>query len=413
MTRGHALVDDPVRVVVQFLEGGAASAAIDPGAAVTCLRRAADTIPLTDLCLGWNLPQALIAAVSKEAHRQGQRLWLWQPLLSGDGTFVPRADATIGRDQSPIPWPRGMAEFAFDCPVRPSGRDAALGRLEVGIDRAAWDGVLLDKIRWPSPTRDPAADLTCFCDACWREASAAGVDLEAVVRRLGRGVVGGNARIGLLREVLGIDHEEPLASFMSWRSARITETVTEAARLVQTRRGPGSQPMRVALDVFAPSLAWSVGQDIAELAPLGELTKAMVYLGTHGPAGLPYELCGLATWLADGGVADPAGVLGEMLGYSLPSHATVCDGVLAPRVFATEVERLRQLAGGGAAAGIDAVEIAAIAKLDDATLASVTRMAVSANVDPVLSWDLWAVAPQRLEIVARAIEDASTIGAVS
>jgi hypothetical protein len=413
VTRGHALVDGPVRVVAQFLEGGAASAAIDPGAAVACLRRAAEIAPLTDLCLGWNLPQALIAAVGDEARRQGQRLWLWQPLLSGDGVFVPRADATVGRDGRPIPWPREMAEFAFDCPVRRSGRDAALVRLDDAIDGADWDGVLLDKIRWPSPTRDPAADLTCFCGECRQEASSAGVDLEAVAQRLDRGAADGDARIGLLREMLGVDQGEPLASFMSWRTARITEAVAEAARLVRSRRGPGRQPMRVALDVFTPSLAQLVGQDIGELAPLGELTKAMMYLGTHGPAGLPYELCGLTTWLADGGVEDPVGVLGDTLGYALPPHATVCDGVLSPRVFATEIERLRQLAGSGAAAGIDAVGIAAIAVLDDATLRSVTRMAVSAGVDLVLSWDLWAVAPQRLEVVARAIEDASTIGAAS
>jgi hypothetical protein len=402
-----------VRVVAQFLEGGAASAAIDPDAAVACLRRAAGIAPVSDLCLGWNLPQALIDAVGDEARRLGQRLWLWQPLLSGDGEFVPRADAAVGPRGVPIPWPRGMAEFAFDCPVRRSGLDAALARLEAAIDRGPWDGVLLDKIRWPSPTRDPAADLACFCHDCGREASSAGIDLTAVAEHLDRGAADASARTGLLRELLGITESEPLGSFMRWRARRITDAVIEAVRLAQARRTPGNAPLRVALDVFAPSLARLVGQDITALATLGELTKAMLYLGTHGPAGLPYELCALATWLAEGDMHEPAGLLSETLGITLPSPTRICEGTLELEVFATELERLSRLAGDRAGAGIDAIELPDVALLDDATLGGVVQMAVSAGVTPVLSWDLWAIPPRRLETVARAIQVASTVGAAS
>lgn len=403
MIHGSPKGDGSSRVVAQFLEGGVASAAIDPDAAIDCLQRAAAVVPLTDLCLGWNLPPALVEAVAGEAHRLGQRVWLWQPLLSGDGRYVPGADAARGPGGAPIPWPRGMAEFAFDCPVRAAGRDAALARLEAAVDGGPWDGVLLDKMRWPSPTRDPAADLACFCDACRSAAASAGIDMGAVAGRLDAGCADGAARIDLLRELLGIGRQEPLASFMSWRAERITDLVAEAARLVTTRRSPDGSPLHLALDVYSPSLAGLVGQDISELTPLGELTKAMTYLGTHGPAGLPYELCGLARWLAAGDVQDPTALLASWLGYPLPDGDRLCTGTLGPAVFERELLRLRSLAGSAAAAGVDAVDIADVGLLDDQTLGEVARIAGSTGTTVVLSWDLWAIPEGRLARVTRSL----------
>ena len=401
-----------MRVVAQFLEGGATSAAISPDRAVARLRRAGDVLPLTDICLGWNLPSPLIEAVAGEAKSRGTALWLWHPLLSGDGQYEPAEDVTLGRYGSPLPWPRGMAEFAFDCPNRGRGLERALDRLDVAIERGPWDGVFLDKIRWPSPTRDPADDLACFCDDCRSMSIDAGVDLAAVADHVTRQASNPAGRVELLAELLG-RLDGPVASFATWRCGRITHTVREAAARVSTHTTAGGEPLRLALDVFAPSLARAVGQDISSLAPLADFTKAMLYIGTNGPAGLPYELRGLLRWLDHGGVREPAARLAEMLGYPLPAAEPASGGTLGIAAFRAELTTLHDLAGESAAAGIDAVKLPGIADLDDEALAEATQLVASSGATLVLAWDLWSMPPARLAIVARALGAATSKGAAA
>jgi hypothetical protein len=305
-----------------------------------------------------------------------------------------------------------MAEFAFDCPNRGQGLDRALDRLDIAIDRGPWDGVFLDKIRWPSPTRDPADDLACFCHDCSSMSADAGVELEAVARYVELAAATPGGRIDLLAELLGCA-DGPMASFMTWRCECITRAVRVAAARVTSHTAPSGQPLRVALDVFSPSLAGAVGQDIASLAPLADFTKAMLYIGTDGPAGLPYELCGLLRWLADGGVREPAARLAEMLGYPLPTAEQVCGGVLSAAAFEAELAALRRLAGASAAAGIDAIELPGIATLDDEALAEVAHIAAASGTTLVLAWDLWSMPPARLAIVARALGAATSKGAAA
>ncbi len=80
MTFTSQLGGDPSRVIVQLLEGGAASGATSPDAAVARLRAAAERLPLTDVCLGWGLPLPLVEAVAAEADPPGgQALALASP----------------------------------------------------------------------------------------------------------------------------------------------------------------------------------------------------------------------------------------------------------------------------------------------------------------------------------------------
>ena len=165
--------------------------------------------------------------------------------------------------------------------------------------------------------------------------------------------------------------------------------------------------MRVALDVFAPALSRAVGQDIAALAPLAEFTKGMLYLGTHGPAGLPFELCRLARWLEHGGVAAPGRRLAEVLGLPLPHMDALCRGSLETGVFELQLDALRRLAGPSAAAGIDAGVIEDLAVLDDEALDSAVQAAAAARVPIVLSWDLMTIPAERLTRIGRITRSAA------
>ncbi|MDR2599305.1 MAG: putative glycoside hydrolase, partial [Oscillospiraceae bacterium] len=50
--------------------------------------------------------------------------------------------------------------------------------------------------------------------------------------------------------------------------------------------------LSVALDLFAPVLAYLVGQDIPELSKNVDFIKPMFYRITNAPAGIPFELKG-------------------------------------------------------------------------------------------------------------------------
>ena len=52
------------------------------------------------------------------------------------------------------------------------------------LGRYSFDGVFLDKFRFPSPANGLDEVLSCFCAHCRRSAAAIGLDLEAVARYL-------------------------------------------------------------------------------------------------------------------------------------------------------------------------------------------------------------------------------------
>ena len=121
-----------MRIIVQFLEGGPASAGCPPAEARRMLREAFARLPIEAVLLGWNLPPALVEACAEECRRAQADLYLWHPLLSGDGVFLPRPEwRTVGWDGTRIADPRGRDEFTFVCPNRAdvrAGSPPASGR---------------------------------------------------------------------------------------------------------------------------------------------------------------------------------------------------------------------------------------------------------------------------------------------
>src|SRR5450756_908829 len=73
------------RLIVQYLEGGPHTASFVVSEVIDRLEEALRIAPITDVCVGWQLPRAVVDAVADCLHRQTSvSLWLWHPLLSGD-----------------------------------------------------------------------------------------------------------------------------------------------------------------------------------------------------------------------------------------------------------------------------------------------------------------------------------------
>jgi hypothetical protein len=391
---------------VQYLEDGPGVAEIDPRDARARLRAAFARLPISHVLLGWNLPGAVVAACRDETARAGAQLFRWHPLLTGDGTFVPRPEwQTVGLDGEPVPGFRGLPEFTFVCPNRPAVREAVQRHLRDVVRRGGYDGVFLDRVRYPSPAADPARLLACFCDDCRRVAAAEGLDLEAVRQRIRLALAEPERTLAFVQALLGAPSHgssdpdmAPLRAFLDFRARSVTRFFEAVAGQVR------AEGLAVGLDCFSPALAHMVGQDLGALSGRCDWIKVMTYGHVFGPAGLPFELMDLVDWLiAKWGIGEPEALewLSRATRLSLPrTRVALRQRGLSPEALAAEVQRGRAAGVSPLFAGIELVEIEGVAQLDREQILADLRAFREAGADGlVLSWDLWYIPPERLDLV--------------
>jgi hypothetical protein len=394
---------------IQYLEDSPGLAARTPAEVRARLRAALDCLPISVIILGWHLPTALSRVCAEEATRAGAQVFRWHPLLTGDASLVPRPEwRTVGLAGEPVPGFRGLPEFTFICPNRPAVRDATLSHLRDAIRRGDYQGVFLDRIRYPSPTPAPDLWLACFCDDCRRAAAAEGLDLEAA-RRQTKALLAtpGNATAfvqALLDPAACAPADSDLAmlrAFLDFRARSISRFVQAAADVVHAEK------LAVGLDCFSPALTYMVGQDLGMLAPHCEWIKVMTYGHTLGPAGLPFELLDLADWLIDQQLASEAEALKWLSQAShlpLPSRrAALREEGIAPEGLAAETRRARGAGASMLLAGIELVDIPEAVRLQPAQIAADVDAFRAAGADGLaLAWDLWHIPVERLELVRTA-----------
>jgi hypothetical protein len=270
--------------------------------------------------------------------------------------------------------------------------------------------VFLDRIRYPSPSADPARLLACFCDDCRRAASGEGLDLEATGQQIEALLTTPEripAFVRALLDPLPPETSAPdlaaLRAFLDFRARSVTRLVRAAADLAH------AEGLAVGLDCFSPALAYMVGQALEALTPHCEWIKIMSYGHTLGPAGLPFELLGIADWLCSQrsvGEAEALEWLSLATRLPLPfTRAALRANGLASEALAAEVRRGRDTGVGTLLAGIELVEIEGVTRLNQAQIAADLDAFRAAGADGlVLSWDLWHIPLERLELVRSVID---------
>jgi hypothetical protein len=390
-------------LAIQYLEDGPHLAQLSPEGAAEKLRSAFARLPIDRVLIGWNLRPDVLEACAVECARAGAALYRWHPLLTGDALQPPPPDwQTIALSGSPIAGFQRMPEFTFVCPNHPAAAEAVLRRLEGALENGPYQGVFLDRIRYPSPASDPVASFGCFCANCQRAAAEEGLNLNAAAEEV----------VAALRSATGVRRaihtffrpatdpsvDSTLAALLDFRERTITRFVAQA---VEVARKHG---MAVGLDTFSPTLCRMVGQNLRTLDPLADWVKIMSYGHTFGPAGLPFELLGLADWLVERHnfrEEDALALLAEATGLPLPRHRdTLRRAGLSSTALQREAERAREAGVRVLLAGIELVEIAGVAELDEAQIRADLAAFEAAGVDGLaLSWDLWVMPLERLELV--------------
>ncbi|MCI0728458.1 MAG: hypothetical protein L0332_17305, partial [Chloroflexi bacterium] len=162
------------------------------------------------------------------------------------------------------------------------------------------------------------------------------------------------------------------------------------------------------LDCFSPTLTGMVGQELPALGAHCDWIKVMAYIRAYGPASIPFELHNLAGWLvasAGMGEAEALSWLAGAAGWSLPARSdAVRRGALSNTILTTEMERGHAARPPQLLAGLELVEMPGVAELDPTQIQADLATVAAAGVEGVvLSWDLWHMPLERLELVRHVV----------
>jgi hypothetical protein len=283
--------------------------------------------------------------------------FLWFPVLADvPGIPVPADSLTLNSDGSrgngSIGAWEGLAggeeNFLFSCPNAAGNLDSVFQTYQSLLSSLDVEGVMLDRIRFPSPAAGWESLFCCFCESCRAGFQRfAGLSLDMIRPRAGafmtrireRGPAALRAvwkAPGLLWKAAGL---EKLAAFRAWSVAGAVRRFSAHAR---------AQGLEVGLDLFSPSLAPLVGQDYETLSSLCDWIKPMTYCRAVGPAGLPLEIASLwkaLSTLHSGADASAAGdLLRDVFSWQLPGTVEeLLRSGLPDDVISSELEMIRRM----------------------------------------------------------------------
>ncbi len=355
-------------------------------------------LPISMVLLDWDLPPAVEEVVAKETALHNAKLYRWQTWLTGDShSDLPPEWATIGLEGDPIPGFENEPDFTFICPNHSAVEEFLAERLELISARGLFQGVFLDRIRFPSPAVNPAGHLGCFCSHCRRLAADAGLDLEAarlhILSLLHEN--GGAAR--LVHSLFGDSEtsDNQLEAFLNFREKSITRTVYSARKMAT------SHGLAVGLDCYSPTLARMVAQDLTALKKTCDWIKLMTYPRVFGPAGISFELHGLLSWLIHQGLSESEAIQSITIFSGLHIPHTIAElrqNGLEPEAIVHEIQCGRKMGLANLLAGIALVEVVSIHESTKEQIRA-DLLASRAADGLVLSWDLWQIPLEHLDTI--------------
>ena len=405
-----------MKVAAQLSTSHSTPDMLDHGRTLDVVKRTTSILPLDILVVGAREVPRIFEVMTGLGHWPVKEVFLWYNLLS-DIDGMEQSDLVINwqgdRSRGWGGWESSCAEvdetFRFACPNNPVVREKTLGRLRQLLGKYDFDGVFLDKLRFPSPANGLDEVLSCFCEHCHRKAAAIDLDLDAVARQLqeaadGRPIEGlgkhgkDDAWLDALTRSSSI-----LSGFLKFRRDSITELVAaahhEASQLGRT----------VSLDLFSPGLAGVVGQDYHALSKYCIWAKPMTYRLAQGPAGLRLEIPALVD-----GISETFGVDERRISEWASRHVDGFDentlqvtreSAVPLSIMSAEVSAAVQLMGGVSVYfGLELVRhpgVIDVTSKQVLEMVSVGRENGAAGV--VISWDLMHAPADLIETLASAV----------
>jgi len=302
---------------------------------------------------------------------------------------------------------KGKEDFLFLCPNDEENINKIFHRYEIKIKECGFDGIFLDRIRFPSPSNGFEALFSCFCTSCKDKFyHDFGEDLEDYRNRIK----------SLFKKLKTMDSnylescnsfseiilQEDLKKFYDFRKQSVY-------RMVKMFADKAKQMNKlVGIDLFAPSFSPLVSQDYKLLAKTCDWIKPMIYCHTSSPAGLPLELYSFLRAILE---INPALNENELMckaspltGVALPANLDklLINGI-SEYMICSEIERIKELdlpESVNIYVGLEAVKIPGLCNITEKILKKYLKSVIEADIKGIiLSWDLLKIPEENLKIV--------------
>jgi len=399
-----------IQLAIQFLEPCPRVIEYDPELVKDKLKTALDLLPISIVIIGWDIPEKFVDICRDETSKRGIKLYRWQPLLTSDGELPVIEDfRVIGLNGYPIPGFRKMPSFTFMCANHQPYREQLLEHIADVLSPGKYDGIFLDRMRFPALTQDLNTSLACFCPSCHKAAEKIFLDLNKVKAAINNMISTKSRRREFLQVIMLPASQNPLSGnssqiekFFNFRTKAITGIVNAASKVAH------SLGVEVGLDCFSPSLSCSVGQDMHALDKIGDWIKPMTYLHTFAPAGLPFEINEMHTFLGKAKkqeFTENSQFLSHTMGFPIPTDQEVLMGKgLDSIVLTREISKAKHLTSKPILEGMELVEIPGITWIDQDQLQRDMKAILESEADGiVISWDLWHIKKENLQTIADTI----------
>ena len=250
----------------------------------------------------WAHSSAESCAILKETcDRFGIETYLWFPILADVPDFkVPERSKVENYEKKRgwgeiVRWEKlgtyasGRENFQFICPNKTETISDVYNLYKNQVDCYDFDGVFLDRIRFPSAAMGFEMLYSCFCKECeikYQEEFGEGFpNFRSIVKshfiKLKKNTVDVMKDARSLNDIV---FPVAMQMFLRFRDISIYRIV-EKFSTYAFQKGK-----KVGLDLFSYSLSGNVSQDYEMLSKTCNWIKPMIYCHSKGPAGFPLEL---------------------------------------------------------------------------------------------------------------------------
>lgn len=244
---------------------------------------------INGIIVGWSRETEIYKWLRGYTKARKIKLYLWFPVLAEFDSikeFVPIKDIEnkkftgVGFDED--------ERFSFYCPSDDATFENIKDIYITYFKQIEFDGIFLDRIRFPSFVAGSGALFTCCCNKCMEVYKSKGFTknrIRNIKYTIERGELD-NLPFGIKKYESGrYEFENPeIEEYLTIRMELITEIVKKVAGYFK------SEGMEIGLDLFAPFMSPFVGQNYQELSQYADFIKPMLYRYTYTPAGIDYEL---------------------------------------------------------------------------------------------------------------------------
>lgn len=183
-------------------------------------------------------------------------------------------------------------DFSFACPNNEKLIDKVFNDFKIKFNKYNFDGVFLDRIRFPAPSNGFEMLFTCFCDFCKDRFLKENSDNLETYRNLVKLYYKNLQNLNYndlikIKSFKDLLFPPEITKFYNFRTQSIYRVIKKFSKYVKEKN------KKVGLDVFSPSLADIVSQDFSILSDLCHWFKPMIYCHSKEPAGIPLEIYSL------------------------------------------------------------------------------------------------------------------------